>query len=225
MPEKQLSGEVYYPKQHVIDHANAKCKDLYDFAKKDYVGFWEKEANNLKWFKKWDMVLDDSKKPFFKWFVGGKTNIAYNCLDVHTETFRRNKLALIWEGEKGEFRSYSYFALRRETCRFSNVLKSLGVKKGDRVTLYMGRIPELMIGMLACARIGAIHSVVYGGFSVEALHERLEDSQSKVLIVADGAYQRGKIVQLKQIADEALQRAATVESVLVVKRTSEPINI
>ncbi len=169
--------------------------------------------------------MDDSKKPFYKWFVGGKTNIAYNCLDVHTETYRRNKLALIWEGEKGEFQSYSYFALRRQTCRFANVLKSLGVQKGDRVTLYMGRIPELMIGMLACARIGAIHSVVYGGFSVEALHERLEDSQSKVLIVSDGAYQRGKIVQLKQIADEALQRAATVESVLVVKRTGEPINM
>jgi len=225
MQEKKLSGEVYYPEQHIIDHANAKCQDLYEFAKKDYVGFWEKEAENLEWFKKWDKVLDDSKKPFYKWFVGGKTNIAYNCLDVHTETFRRNKLALIWEGEKGEFQSYSYFALRRQTCRFANVLRSLGVKKGDRVTLYMGRIPELMIGMLACARIGAIHSVVYGGFSVEALHERLEDSQSKVLIVSDGGYQRGKIVQLKQIADEALQRAATVESVLVVKRTGEPINM
>ena len=151
-----------------------------------------KEANELHWFKKWDKVLDDSKKPFYKWFIGGKTNIAYNCLDGHTKTFRRNKLALIWEGENGDFRSFSYFALRRETCKFANVLKSLGVKKGDRVTLYMGRIPELMIGMLACARIGAIHSVVYGGFSVEALHERLEDSQSKVLIVADGSYQRGK---------------------------------
>lgn len=129
MPDKQLKGEVYYPKQNVIDSANAKCEALYDFAKKDYQGFWAKEAENLKWFKKWDKVLDDSKKPFFKWFVGGKTNIAYNCLDVHTETFRRNKLALIWESEKGESHSYSYFALRRETCRFANVLKSLGVKR------------------------------------------------------------------------------------------------
>ncbi len=170
-------------------------------------------------------MLDDSNKPFFKWFVGGKTNIVYNCLDRHAETSRRNKLALMWEGEKGEFRSFSYFALRRETCRFANVLRSLGVQKGDRVTLYMGRIPELVIGMLACARIGAIHSVVYGGFTVEALHERLEDSHSKVLIVADGAYQRGKIVPLKSIADEALQRAASVESVLVVKRTGEPVNM
>ena len=225
MSDKQLSGEVYYPSKEVIQHAHAKCDELYKFASEDLEGFWAKEASELHWFKKWDKVLDDSKKPFYKWFTGGKTNIAYNCLDVHVSTYRRNKLALIWEGESGEFRSFSYFSLRRETCKFANVLKSLGVQKGDRVTLYMGRVPELIIGMLACARIGAIHSVVYGGFSVESLHERLEDSQSKVLIVADGAYQRGKVVQLKKIADEALQRAATVESVLVVKRTGEPINM
>jgi len=225
MAVKKLSGDVYYPTKEIMDYAHAKCESLYKFAEKDLVGFWEKEAENLYWHKKWNKVLDDSKKPFFKWFTGAKTNISYNCLDVHVQTPRRNKLALIWEGEDGEFRSYSYFKLHRETCRFANVLRSLGVKKGDRVTLYMGRIPELMIGMLACARIGAIHSVVYGGFSVEALHERLEDSQSKVLIVADGAFQRGKIVELKKIADEALQRAATVESVLVVKRTGHQINM
>ena len=225
MPEKKLTGEVYFPTKEIMDYAHAKCESLYKSAEKDPVGFWETEANNLHWFTKWDKVLDDSNKPFFKWFTGAKTNIAYNCLDVHTKTARRNKLALIWEGENGDFKAYSYFALHRDTCKFANVLKSLGVKKGDRVTLYMGRVPELMIGMLACARIGAIHSVVYGGFSVEALHERLEDSQSKVLIVADGAFQRGKIVELKKIADEALQRAATVESVLVVKRTGHQINM
>jgi acetyl-CoA synthetase len=223
MPEKQLTGDVYYPSSEIVEYGNAKCEELYKSASKDMPGFWASEADNLKWFKKWDKVLDDSNKPFFKWFTGGKVNIAYNCLDVHTETFRRNKLALIWEGENGDFRSFSYFALHRETSKFASVLKSLGVKKGDRVTLYMGRVPELMIGMLACARIGAVHSVVYGGFSVEALHERLEDSQSKVLIVSDGAYQRGKIVELKKIADEALQRAATVESVLVVKRTGHNV--
>ncbi len=225
MAEHKLSGEVYYPSEKIINSAHAKCQQLYESAEKDYLAFWEKEASELHWFQKWDKVLDDSKKPFYKWFVNGKTNIAYNCLDVHCETSRRNKVALIWEGENGDFRSLSYFALRRETCRFANVLRSLGVKKGDRVTIYMGRIPEIVTAMLACARIGAIHSVVYGGFSVEALHERLEDSQSKVLIVADGAYQRGKIVELKKIADEALQRAATVESVLVVKRTGQEINM
>jgi acetyl-CoA synthetase len=225
MAEQKLSGEVYYPTEEIIKSAHAKCQQLYESAEKDYLGFWENEANQLHWFKKWDKVLDDSKKPFYKWFINGKTNIAYNCLDVHCETYRRNKVALIWEGENGEFKSLSYFALRRDTCRFANVLRSLGVKKGDRVTIYMGRIPEIVTAMLACARIGAIHSVVYGGFSVEALHERLEDSQSKVLIVADGAYQRGKIVELKKIADEALQRAATVESVLVVKRTGHEINM
>ncbi|HSL87812.1 MAG TPA: acetate--CoA ligase [Ignavibacteriaceae bacterium] len=225
MSEKKLTGEVYYPPKDLVKYANARCEKLYESATEDIEAFWASEAKNLFWHKKWSQVLDDSEKPFYKWFVGAKTNIAYNCLDIHCQTPRRNKLALIWEGEKGEFHSFSYFALHRETCKFANVLKSLGVKKGDRVTLYMGRIPELVIGMLACARIGAIHSVVYGGFSVEALHERLEDSQSKVLIVADGAWQKGKIVELKNIADEALQRAATVESVLVVKRTGHQINM
>jgi acetyl-CoA synthetase len=188
-------------------------------------GFWAKEAKNLKWFKKWTKVLDDSKKPFFKWFIDGKTNICYNCLDVHLTSARKNKLALIWEGEDGSFRSFSYFALHREVNKFANVLKSLGVKKSDRVTIYMGRVPELEIAMLACARIGAIHSVVYGGFSVEALHERIDDSESKVLITCDGAFQRGKIVELKKISDEAVQRAASIESVVVVKRTGHEINM
>ena len=226
MSDRRLTGEVFLPSEDTLRRATVRDWDeLAARAERDLQGFWAAEANELHWFEHWEKVLDDSNKPFFKWFVGGKTNIVYNCLDRHAETSRRNKLALMWEGEKGEFRSFSYFALRRETCRFANVLRSLGVQKGDRVTLYMGRIPELVIGMLACARIGAIHSVVYGGFTVEALHERLEDSHSKVLIVADGAYQRGKIVPLKSIADEALQRAASVESVLVVKRTGEPVNM
>lgn len=223
---KTLSGEVFYPSEEVIKRANLQdWETLNKFANENYEGFWEREANELDWFQKWDMVLDDSNKPFYKWFTGAKTNIVYNCLDRHINNHYKNKVALIWEGEKGDSRVFSYYALHRETCKFANVLKSLGVQKGDRVTIYMGRIPELAIAMLACARIGAVHSVVYGGFSVEALHERLEDSQSKVLITADGAFQRGKIVQLKAIADEALQRAATVESVLVVKRTGENVNM
>jgi len=225
MPEKTLSGDVYHPSEEVINHANAKCDELYNFAEKDYEGFWTKEAEELHWFQKWNKVIDDSSKPFFKWFTEGKTNICYNCLDVHQNSARRNKLALIWEGENGEFKSFSYFALHRDVNKFANVLKSLGVHKGDRVTIYMGRVPELAIAMLACARIGAVHSVVYGGFSVEALHERIDDSESKVLITCDGAFQRGKIIELKQISDEALQRAATVSSVVVVKRTGHEINM
>lgn len=226
MSEKRLSGEVFYPSDDVVSKAHIKnWEKLNKEASENYEKFWEDRANELHWFKKWDKVIDDSEKPFYKWYKNAKTNIVYNCLDAHTQTHRRNKLALIWEGENGEFRTMSYFALHRETNKFANILKSLGVKKGDRVTIYMGRVPEIVMAMLACARIGAIHSVVYGGFSVEALHERIEDSQSKVLIVADGAYQRGKVVPLKAIADEALQRAATVEHVLVVKRTGEPVNM
>ena len=226
MADKALTGDVVHPADEVVARARVpRWEELAAEAERDLEAFWAREASELHWFSPWTKVLEDSGKPFYKWFVGGTTNISYNCLDRHIENPRRNKLALLWEGERGEFRSLSYFALRRETCRFANVLKSLGVQKGDRVTIYMGRIPELVTAMLACARIGAVHSVVYGGFTVEALHERLEDSQSKVLIVADGAYQRGKIVPLKAIADEALQRAATVESVLVVRRTGEPVNM
>ncbi|MEW6652753.1 MAG: acetate--CoA ligase [Bacteroidota bacterium] len=226
MNNTKLSGEVYFPSKDVLDKAHIKEWDtLNEYALNNNEAFWVERANELHWFQKWDKVIDDSEKPFYKWFVGGKTNIAYNCLDIHTKTFRRNKLALIWEGESGEGKTMSYFALHRETCKFGNVLKSLGVKKGDRVTIYMGRIPEIVIAMLACARIGAIHSVVYGGFSVESLAERIEDSNSKVLIVSDGAYQRGKVVPLKQIADEALQRCGTVEHCVVVKRTGAEVNM
>ncbi|MDQ7816848.1 MAG: acetate--CoA ligase [Melioribacteraceae bacterium] len=226
MNDKNLSGEVYYPGKEIIDYATINDWDaLNKKANEDYLGFWEDKAKELHWFSKWEKVLDDSQKPFFKWFTGAKTNISYNCLDIHVKTYRRNKLALVWEGEKGESETMSYYRLHQETCRFANILKSMGVVKGDRVTIYMGRIPEIVIAMLACARIGAIHSVVYGGFSVESLHERIEDSQSKVLIVADGAYQRGKIVPLKDIADEALQRAGGIEHVIVVRRTGQPVNM
>jgi acetyl-CoA synthetase len=220
----KLSGEVYYPSEETINRALLKSRDEFDKkAEENYEQFWADFASELHWFKPWDKVLDDSNKPFYKWFTGGKTNISYNCLDRHTKTETRNKLALIWEGEDGQHKTMSYFRLHKETCRFANVLRSMGVKKGDRVTIYMGRVPEIITAMLACARIGAVHSVVYGGFSVESLTERIEDSQSRVLIVSDGSYQRGKIINLKDIADEALQRAGTVEHVVVVKRTGQDV--
>lgn len=226
MAQENLTGEVFYPSEETIKQARVSDRDAFDKeAERDYTGFWEREAKELHWFEPWIRVLDDSQKPFYKWFVGAKTNIVYNCLDRHVRTARRNKLALFWEGENGDFRSFSYFALHREVCRFANVLKSLGLVKGDRVTIYMGRIPELPIAMLACARIGAVHSVVFGGFTVEALADRIEDSQSKVLITCDGAFQRGKVINLKEIADEALKRAGTVESVLVVKRTGQEVSM
>src|SRR5690606_8328259 len=163
--------------------------------------FWAKQAEKLHWFQKWDRVLDRSQAPFFKWFVGAKTNIVYNALDRHVKTWRKNKVALIFEGEPGDQRSYSYWRLWKETNKFANVLRSMGVKKGDRVTIYMGRTPELIIAMLACAKIGAIHSVIYGGFSEQAIADRIEDAQRRVLITCDGAWLRGIIVKLKDIAD------------------------
>ena len=220
-------GEVYYPSPDVLAQASIKDWDgLARLADKDFVGFWEARAQELiDWHAPWSKVLDDSQPPFFKWYVGAKTNIVHNAIDRHLKTARRNKLALIWEGEKGEQRTFSYFALNREVSKFASVLKALGVRKGDRVTIYMGRVPELPIAMLACAKIGALHSVVFGGFSTEALHGRIEDSQSRVVITCDGAFRNGKIVELKKIADEAIKRAPIVEHVVVLRRTGQPIEM
>ncbi len=203
---------------HVQDYEGPYARSLEDPA-----GFWAERAEELEWYRKWDQVLDDSDAPFYKWFVGAQTNIVHNAIDRHLKTYRRNKLALIWEGEPGDRRTFSYFALNREVSKFANVLKSMGVKKGDIVTIYLPRIPEQVIAMLACAKIGAAHSVVYGGFSVEALAERIEDAQSRVLITADGGWLRGKIVHLKEIADEAIARQPTIETCMVVKRTGQEV--
>ena len=146
------------------------------------------KPNELEWFQKWDKVLDDSNKPFFKWFTGAKVNIVHNCIDRHLKTWRKNKLALIWESEDGkDQRTFSYYALNREVNRFANIIKAMGIKKGDRVTIYLPRIPEIVFAMLACAKIGAIHSVVFGGFSTDALQGRIDDSESKLLITAMAA--------------------------------------
>jgi acetyl-CoA synthetase len=221
-----LKGEVYYPSQEVIAQANVKDPEAArNEATHDIEAYWARRASELQWYKKWDKVLDDSDKPFFKWFVGGKTNIVLNAIDRHVTTWRKNKLALIWEGEKGDVRTFSYHALAREVCKFANALKSMGVSKGDRVTIYMPRIPETVIAMLATAKIGAVHSVVYGGFSVEALHGRIEDSESKVIVTADGGHMNGKVVELKKIVDEALKRTGAPENVVVVRHTGKEVNM
>ncbi|HTP49329.1 MAG TPA: acetate--CoA ligase [Anaeromyxobacteraceae bacterium] len=221
-----LEGEVFYPSPEVV--AQARVKDWNTFAKQalaDPLGFWAKEAEELEWYRRWDKVLDDSKKPFYKWFAGAQCNIVHNALDRHQKTWRKNKLSLVWVGERNEVRTYSYFALNRDVSKFANVLKAMGVKKGDRVTIYMPRVPEIVIAMLACAKIGAIHSVVYGGFSVDALQGRIEDSESKVVITADGGFMNGKVVELKKTVDDAVRHAPTVETVIVVQRTSHEVRM
>jgi acetyl-CoA synthetase len=226
MSTEPAAHDLFKPSADVIANAIVKNRtEITRQAEGDLEAFWGEQAKDFVWFEPWTKVLDDSNKPFYKWFINGKTNIVYNCLDRHVQNWRRNKLALIWEGENGEQRTFSYHALNREVCMFSNVLRSMGVKKGDRVTIYMGRVPELPIAMLACAKVGAVHSVVYGGFSVEALHGRIEDSQSNVVITCDGSFMNGKIVELKKIVDEALKRCATVEHVIVIKRTAQPVTM
>ena len=220
------ASEMFYPSSDVIERARLKDWDaLARYAADNLEGFWADEASELEWYQPWEKVLDDSNAPFFRWFVGAKCNIIHNALDRHQSTERRNKLALIWVGESGSVRTYSYFALNREVNQFANVLKAMGVKKGDRVTIYMPRIPEIMIAMLACAKIGAVHSVVYGGFSVDALQGRIEDSESKVAITADGGWMNGKVVELKKTMDEAVKRCPTIETVLVVQRTGHQVNM
>lgn len=182
----EMEGEVYYPSAEVIAQANVQNWDiLAERARKDLQGFWAERAEELEWFQKWDKVLDDSNKPFYKWYTGAKVNIVHNCIDRHLKTWRKNKLALIWESEDGkEQRTFSYYAMNREVNRFANIIKAMGIKKGDRVTIYLPRIPEIVFAMLACAKIGAIHSVIFAGFSTDALQDRIDDSESKLLITA-----------------------------------------
>ncbi len=218
------NGELFYPAKEIVKAAHIKdYESLYRKSIEDREGFWAEQADNLEWYKKWETVLDESNQPFYKWFVGGQTNIIHNAIDRHLKTWRRNKLALIWEGEPGDLRTFSYHALNREVSKFANVLKSMGVQRGDIVTIYMPQIPELAIAMLACAKIGAAHSVVYGGFSVEALAERIEDADSRVLVTADGGWRRGKITDLKAIANEAMKRSPTIEVCITVKRTGHEV--
>ncbi|HEX8683673.1 MAG TPA: acetate--CoA ligase [Ardenticatenaceae bacterium] len=219
-------AQLYEPAPSLLESVEIKDYDAWrEEANADIEAFWAKQADNLAWYERWHQVLDESDPPFYKWFVGGQTNIVLNALDRHQATATRNKLAFIWEGEPGDIRTLSYYALDREVCKFANVLRSMGVKKGDAVTIYMGRVLELPIAMLACAKIGAMHSVVYGGFSAQALADRIEDAQSKVLITQDGAWLRGKTVNLKDIATEAVQKSPVVHTVIVYKRTGQEVEM
>ena len=207
--------------------ANISDPAIYARAAADPEAFWASMASELEWMTPWDTILKWDP-PHAQWFVGGKLNASVNCIDRHVRGARRNKAALIWEGEPGDRRTLTYWDLYRQVSAFANVLKSLGVKRGDRVALYLPLIPELAIAMLACARIGAVHSVVFGGFSAESLRDRINDAQAVLLVTSDGGYRRGHIVPLKQMADEALQETPSIQNVIVVQRqagTSFPIHI
>lgn len=225
MKETALENLVFYPPADIARDANAKA-DIYEFAQKDRLGFWDAQAKELvTWFKPYDLVLDDSNAPFYKWFINGKLNVSYNCVDRHAKSDRHNKVAILYESEIGKQVCLTYGMLYREVNKFSNVLKNLGVSKGDRVALYMPMIPEAVVAMLACTRIGAAHSLVFGGFSPESLRDRINDCQAKVLITADGNFRRGNPFPLKNNADKALEDTPSIQKSIVVKNAGNEVEM
>ena len=210
------------PPAALVEQANVTA-DVYAEAAADRLAFWERQADRLHWHRRWDQVLDWSNPPFAKWFIGGQLNMAYNCLDRHIEAGRGDKVAYHWEGEPGDTRTITYAELHREVCRAANALTNLGVTAGDRVAIYMPMIPELPVALLACARIGATHNVVFGGFSVEALRGRIQDATAKLVITADGGFRRGEPAALKPTVDESVKDCPSVEHVLVVRRTGQDV--
>jgi acetyl-CoA synthetase len=215
-------NRTFPPASEFQSQATVRDEDVYARADRDPEGFWAGFAEELEWYSKWTKVLDWSP-PHAKWFVGGTLNASVNCIDRHVRGARRNKAALVWEGEPGDRRTLTYFDLYRQVSQFANVMKSLGVKRGDRVAIYLPLIPELVIAMLACARIGAVHSVVFGGFSAESLRDRINDAQATMLITADGGWRRGQVVPLKQMADEALEETPSIQHVIIVQRLQGPL--
>ena len=231
MEEKKIIVSVMEEKRHFDPPEDvsskayikslAEYKQIYQRSIDDPEGFWGELANQLDWYKSWDKVLvEDFKEAKHQWFVGAKLNVCYNCVDRHLKTWRKNKAALIWEGDMGDTRTLTYQELHYQVCKFANVLRKHGVRKGDRISIYLPMIPELPIAMLACARIGAVHSVVFGGFSADALRDRVLDSGAKMLICADGYYRSGRIIRSKDNADEAVGACPEVTAVIVVKRAN-----
>ena len=228
MSEKieNLLGEdrTFDPPLSIVENANA-TKEWFDLAEEDRLAYWQKQAlERITWYKEPTEILDDSNAPFYQWFKDGELNLSYNCLDRHLET-DGDRVAFYWEGEPGDTQEITYQDLYERVCKLSNGLKELGVKKGDRIAIYLGMTPEIVISMLACARIGAVHSVVFGGFSAEALADRINDAEAKVVITADGAWRRGDIVPLKKNVDDSLKLTDHIESVVVVKRTNNDVDM
>jgi acetyl-CoA synthetase len=218
--EALLKEERRFPASPAFAAQANATEELYRRAGEDRLAFWAEQAERLHWFRKWEKVLEWNP-PFAKWFLGGKLNVSYNCLDRHLAGWRRTKAAIVWEGEPGETRTLTYLELHREVCRFANVLKGLGVRKGDRVTIYMPMVPEAAIAMLACTRVGAPHSVVFGGFSADSLRDRIQDCDAKVVVTADGGWRRGGVVPLKETTDTAVADCPSVEKVVVLKRVGQ----
>lgn len=216
------SAQVVEISEAFRENANIQSFALYEQAAQDREAFWAKQAQCLDWFCTWDTVLDWNP-PYAKWFVGGKLNACYNCLDRHMDTPVAKKTALIWEGERGEERTLTYEELYAEVCKFSNVLKGFGIQKGDKVAIYLPMIPEAVVAMLSCARLGAVHTVVFGGFSADSLKDRIQDAEAKLLITADGGFRKGKIVPLKETADLALEGCPSIQNVIVIKHTGQPV--
>jgi acetyl-CoA synthetase len=210
-------NRTFPPPESFRARANVRDDEVYARAERDPEAFWASLASELEWFTPWTRVLE-WKPPHAKWFLGGTLNASVNCVDRHARGPRRNKAAIVWEGEPGDRRTLTYFDLYRQVSQFANVLKSLGVKRGDRVALYLPLIPELAIAMLACARIGAVHSVIFGGFSAESLRDRINDAQATLLVTADGGWRRGQVVPLKQLADQALEGTPSITNVIIVQR-------
>ena len=225
-----LEGRVFKVPENLKKTAYIKGLDeyneIYRKSIEDPEAFWAEKAEQLHWFKKWDKVQDcDFENARIEWFIGGKLNVSYNCLDRHLET-RKDKPAIIWEGEpEGESKTFTYQDLHKEVCRFANVLKKKGIKKGDRIAIYLPMIPELAIAMLACTRIGAVHSIVFGGFSAEALRDRIQDCAASLLITSDGSFRAGRVIDLKKNADQALEECPTVKTSIVCKRTGNEVTM